>query len=259
MGNFHAAWTNSELLAQLQRWFTDEFRDLREIQRMIAKQSFGGRIPSNMDAHGQENLRHGAYQDARAHAEERYIAPISRILSKAGLNIDQFSDYLWWRHAPERDAYLRKNLDPAIAATVGPADLAGISPADARANIAALDPADRKAFERAAKFIDGMRKFTLETKLASGEISQDHFDGVTKQYDKYVPLRGLPDEMQDLIDQSAPGSGRGVSMSAAGTGKRPWTRLASAAISGSPAFSIGVRSTRTPNCLAIAWTPMSRS
>jgi hypothetical protein len=206
-----------EAATQFHRWVLDEFKDLKDIQQAIADSHFGGSLPQGYDAHRNENLRHGAFQDAARRAEERFIAPIARIVSKAGSNAEEFSDYLWWRHAPERDAYLRGKLDPSIAATVGPDELAGISPADAQRNIAALDPAKRAAFERAAKFIDGMRKFTLDTMLSNGLISQDYHDAVLRQYQHYVPLRGLPDG-SEVVNRAQ--SGKGLSMTTKGLGPR---------------------------------------
>lgn len=201
----------------LERWFHDEFRDLREVQKIIAQQHFGGSLPQGLDAHRYENLRHGAYQDARGRAEDRFVRPIAKILSKAGLDLDGFSDYLWWRHAPERDAYLRSHLDPAIAAGVAADALTGIDPADARANIAALDPATRRAYERAAKFIDGMRRFTLDRLVQTGQITRDHYNNVLAQYRYYVPFRGMPDG-SDMLNGT--GQGRGLNMNKNALGKR---------------------------------------
>lgn len=202
---------------QLERWFFDEFRDLKEIQRAIAQQSFGGRLPPNMDAYRYENLRHGAFKDAADRAHEKFVVPIGRILSKADVDLDDFGRFLWWRHAAERDAYLRKNLkDPSSA---GPADLAGIDPAEAKRKLDALDPKQRAAMERAAKFVDGMRKHTLRTMLDSGQITQSHHDNLLKQYQHYVPLRDFADErlMDDIMNR--PG-GRGLRTSTAPLGLR---------------------------------------
>lgn len=188
--------SSGNLRRWIERWLVDEYRDLKEIQDDIARNVLGGPLPPGFDAHRNENLRHGAYQDARERAETRFIRPIAQSLSKAGASLDEFSRYLWWRHAPERDAYLRNNLDPNVQ--VAPDGLAGISPQDAQAAIAALDPRKRAAFERAAKFIDGMRKFTLDTLLSSGQITQDYHDALLRQYQHYVPLRGMPDGSESL-------------------------------------------------------------
>lgn len=223
MGNvLHRTFTNGLYditggRAQLERWFVDEFRDLREIQKAISQQHFGGRLPPDLDAHRNENLRHGAYQDENKRAKQKYIDPLGRILTKADATLEEFSDYLYWRHAPERDAYLRARLDPQLAAQVGPDELAGISPADARASIAALDPGKRRAFERAAKFVDGMRKFTLSRLVQSGQITQDHYNNLLNQYRHYVPFRGMPDG-SDILNEIR--SGRGLSMNANPLGKR---------------------------------------
>lgn len=215
LGNLlHHTFTNpmvmDDLRAELERVMLDEFRDVREIQKQIAAQYFGGTLPPGLDAHGRENWRHGAYQDARKRAEEKFIAPIAKTISRTdGASLEGFSDFLWWRHASERDAYLRSKMDPQLAAQT-PADaLAGIDPADAQANIAALDPSVRAAYERAAKFIDGMRKFTLDTLLASGQITKEHHDALLDQYDFYVPLRGMPDGSEVLNGR---GQKRGLDM-----------------------------------------------
>lgn len=188
-----------------ERKLLDEFRDLRQVQDEIADAYFDGALPPELNAWRNENLRHGAYQDARERAERKFIEPIARILSKAGAGLEEFSDYLWWRHAGERDGYLRKHLDPKLAAQTPPDALAGIDPAEAQANIDALDSKKRAAFEQAAKFIDGMRKFTLGVMLRSGQISQQYHDAVLNQYRFYVPLRGMPDGSEALNRGTASG------------------------------------------------------
>lgn len=205
-----------------QRQMLDEYFDLRKVQETIAKNVFGSirNLPPQLNAWRKENLRHGAYQDQRARAERRFIEPISRVLGKADATQEEFSDYLWWRHVPERDAYLRGKLDPAIAGSVAADALAGgITPADATAAIANLDPAKRRAFERAAKFIDGMRANTLKTLLDSGQITQQHYDALVNQYQFYVPFRGDPnaDKVGDIM---AGGKPKGLSMSDNAVGKR---------------------------------------
>lgn len=204
---------------QLERWLLDEFRDVREIQKVIGNNGFGGRVPQSMDFHRNENLRHGAYKDARERAEERFVKPIARVLSKAHLDIEGFSRYLWMRHASERDAYLRSNLDPGIAQGIAPDGLAGVDPLDAQRWIANLDPAERRAYERAAKFVDGMRKFTNDTLLASGQITQERYDAIMSQYEHYVPLRGLPPGMDDAMNAGY-GQKAGMSMNRNPIGKR---------------------------------------
>lgn len=202
----------------IERWLFDEYRDLKEIQDAIGQSMFGGQVPADFDAHGNENLRHGAFKDAADRAHDRFINPISRILSKGGYSKQEFSRYLWWRHASERDAYLRGKMDPQLAAST-PADaLAGIDPADAQANIAALDPRKRAAFERAAKFIDGMRAFTNKSLVDSGQISQAHYNAIRAQYQHYVPLRGMPDGSESL--NAGMGGSRGLSMNPQALGKR---------------------------------------
>lgn len=224
----HNTWTallndDHGMWKQIQRWVLDQYVDLKDIQKAIADNVFGGRLPTDFNAHQIENLRHGAYKDASEKAHNNYIAPIARHLSRIGASLDEFSDFLWWRHAPERDAYLRSKLDPQLAAQVGPADLAGISPADAQRNIANLDPAKRHVFERLAKIIDSMRKFTLDTQLKSGQITQEFHDNLLRQYQHYVPLRDRSGHDGSAIVNQY-GSGKGMNMSRNPIGPRAMGR-----------------------------------
>lgn len=200
------------------RWVLDEFADLARVQKVLADNMFGGTIPKDLDVRGNENRSHGAYTDRRKRAEREHIEPIMRRIAEGDIEQSEFSDYLWWRHATEADTYLRKQLDPKLASSVGPADLVGIDPKDAQANIAALDPRKRQIMERAAKDVDDLRRFILQTKVNSGEITQDYMDNVLKQYQHWVPLRGIPDG-SDLINKSGR-SGKGLTMSQGGLGQR---------------------------------------
>lgn len=208
-----ATWFDKALL--------DEFADLRKVQKTLFNsplgQSLNAQQRENMDAYGRENLRHGAFQDERERAETRFIAPVARVLSKAGVTQAAFSDYLWWRHAPERDAYLRSHATPRVLARAGADGFAGISPADAIKNMAGIDPAQRRAMDRAAKFVDGMRNYTLDELVASGQITPQHRANLLDQYQYFVPFRGMPDG-SELLNSGQ--GGRGLSMNKNAIGPR---------------------------------------
>jgi hypothetical protein len=223
MAKAFARWDIPERWARFERNFLDEFRDLREIQKHVASQVFGqAPLPDQLNAHRAENLRHGAYQDERKAALDRYVEPVAKILGKAGATMDEFADFLWWRHAPERDAYLRARLGAGVQA--GPADLAGIDPKDALANIAALPANKRAAFEAAARHVDQLRAFTLKKLLDSGQITRERYDALRNQYQFYVPLRGKPNGDVDPTT----GRARGISMSENPLGKRATGRKSKA-------------------------------
>lgn len=201
-----------------ERDWVDEFVDLRRAEEATARRLGVNPedLPDHMQARRQETLRHGAYQDRLRNAERDYFEPVAKILGDADLDRDGFADYLWWRHAGERDAYLRAKH----AGTPGAADLAGIDPKEAAQNIANLPAKARRAFEKAAAHIDQLRQHTLDVLVDSGQIPASTRDALLARWQHYVPLRGLPAGMDDPIIASFNGGGKGLSVARNPLGKK---------------------------------------
>lgn len=207
----------------LERTWLDQFRDLRVVQEWAADTT-GNPLPPWAQPWRQENLRHGAFVDARDRAMTKFFEPVAKMLEANKYDRHEFEDFLWARHAEERDTYLRSKLDPKVRHP-GPADLAGMSPADARAFMASLDPKKLRTFTRAAQFMDGLRRHTLNVLVDSGQISDAHRGELLSQYEHYVPLRGLPDGADPDISNSGLGTGKGLSVSSSPLGKRAQGRV----------------------------------
>lgn len=208
-----AAGTSNSLQAKLDDWwssfkesFVDEFNSLVDWQLYTADK-LGRALNPGEDARAAETLRHGRYQDQLRLAVRDFFEPVAVLLGDAGLDREGLADYLWWRHAPERHAYLEAKDN------TGSNLFAGISPNDARAAIAALDPTTRVIYEQAAAHIDALRKHTLDVLERSGQITTEHRDALLNQFAHYVPLRGLPDgvEPDPIFGSHTPGAARGLS------------------------------------------------
>lgn len=200
------------------RDWVDEFIDLTRAEEATAEK-LGIKpeeLPEHLQARRRENLRHGAYQDALQQAEKDHFEPVAKILGDADLSREGLADYLWWRHAGERDAYLRQK----DGTNAGPADLAGIDPAEAARNIEALPAKERAAYEKAAAHIDALRKRTLDVLVDSGQIREEVRDSLLSRWQHYVPLRGMPAHMDDPIIASFQGVGKGLSVKRNPLGKK---------------------------------------
>lgn len=199
------------LAEKFERDWLDEFRDLSAAERETEAKT--GPLDDSRQARRAENLRHGKFQDRLERALESYLEPVAELIGKAKLDRDGFADYLWWRHAPERHKTLEAKDD------TGATLFAGISPKDARANIAALDPKTRATYEQAATYIDRLRKFTLDTLVNSGQITPETRDALTQRWQFYVPLRGLPGGVDD-VELGSAGAGKGLSVDRNPLGKK---------------------------------------
>lgn len=209
--------------ANFERTWLDQFRDLRVVQEWVEKTK-GITLPAWAQPWRQENLRHGAFVDARDRAMTKFFEPVAKMLEANKYDRHEFEDFLWARHVRERDTYLRSKLDPNKPQP-GPAALAGMSPDDADRYIASLDPKKLRVFTRAAAFMDGLRRHTLNVLVDSGQISDAHRQELLSQYRHYVPLRGLPDGSDPDLSNSGLGTGKGLSVSSSPLGKRAQGRV----------------------------------
>lgn len=203
------------------RTFLDSFTDLKRMQDYVESQ-IGQKLPMWAQPWRAENLRHGSFVDKRKLAIKEYLEPVAELLESHDYDRHEFEDYLWARHAGERDAFLRSKLDPTKPA---PTYLAGMTPQEAQNYINNLDPAKRKVFDQAAGHIDKLRKHILDVLTQSGQISADHRDELLAQYQHYVPLRGLPEGSDPDLSNSGVGAGGGLSMKASPLGKRATGRV----------------------------------
>lgn len=132
-------------------------------------------------------------------AEEKLFRPLVKELHASGLSKEQVGDWLYARHAAERNEQIR---------TIDPKNDAGSGMTDEEADdILAQAKADghEPAMLRIAKIVDQITNESVDIRERAGLLSPEEADGWRK-YASYVPLRGF-EESPDEADGPKVGKG----------------------------------------------------
>lgn len=177
------------------RRIQDKMRPLKLMERAIVKA--GRRLPEATDAYLAEELYHGKAGAALRNADKESVEPILKAMKDGGLDLKQVDEFLYARHAPERNAQIaRINADPARGS--------GMTDAQAKAVMeAAKADGTYGKLEALGEQVDAMNKKRLEVLEASGLISEETRRNWETAYDHYVPLKGFAeaaDAPQDVLD-----------------------------------------------------------
>jgi len=173
----------------------DKMIDLKDVQKAITQAV--GQIRDDWNAYMKEELYHGRSAKRIEDFLKNELTPILKDMKSANIDIQDFDDYLHNRHAEERNIQIAK-VNPNM-----PDAGSGISTADAKAYMAALDPAKRRIFEQLAKKVDLMVQGTQKILVNEGLEEQSTIDAWNGAYKHYVPL------MREDLDFVHAGSGFG--------------------------------------------------
>lgn len=180
----------------------DRFLMMRRQQEAIESQT-GTQLPLTTDVYTAESLYHGRAGERAADFQQRRVEPLVEHLRQHEITAEEFGDYLYARHAKERNAYIR-TIDPTNTAGSGMTD------ADAGAITGRVESGPKAtAYAEAAAMIDRINKETRDTLLASGLISREVYDAWSSDYQHYVPLRGFEANDEEMV---FPRVGRGLNI-----------------------------------------------
>ena len=174
-----------EAASEFSEYVADRMLRLKEAEETLAK-AMGGRVEP---AYRTETLSYGRMNERIETAWRDQVQPILAGLRTAGINNDEMHEYLYARHAQERNEHIAKiNLGDARYADGG----SGMETAEADAILAkiAADPREAQFRAIAAKVYD-LIESDLSHREAAGLISQDAADEWRNQYHSYVPLQGF--------------------------------------------------------------------
>jgi hypothetical protein len=159
----------------------------------------GGTVTDSLDVYMQAQLSQSVTANNLEERREKLFEPLMNYIRESGLSQAEFEDYLYARHAPERNARIRKinpNADPSIGS--------GMSDEEAADIIGAVDNSpQRNAFFEAERLFREIIKDTNNLRVESGltpdfnamMIEDENGDLVqVDNYEFYVPLRGFADE-----------------------------------------------------------------
>ena len=162
--------------------------------------SLGIRLPEQLQVYLAESLYHGRAGERLTDLQQDSVDPLVEHIRKSGITFDQLGDYLYARHAIERNAAINK-IDPANLSGSGMTD------AEALATISKHENGKQgQAFKDGAAMVDKIISDTRDLLLKAGLLTRQQYDDWSAKYQFYVPLRGFEGEAADEL----PRTGRGM-------------------------------------------------
>lgn len=186
---------SKEAYANFIRRFADRMLPVGQMIDYI-KQN-GGTVPDAFDAYMAEELMHGKVSDSLETRENGLYTPLMEYIKNSGLSQQEFEDYLYARHAIERNDRMRK-INPDADPSVG----SGMTDEEAEAILASVDRSPRREQFLAAEsmfraIIDDTNSLRVESGLTpdfDNLVDENGNPVEVEQYQYYAPLRGFADE-----------------------------------------------------------------
>lgn len=171
----------------------------------------GGRVSDFTDTYLQEQLYHGrVVERIRQREYDLYVPLLRKVQSHpAGITVTDLEDFLYARHAKERNQYLWDSGSELEAPS-------GMSNAEADKIMSRFTQDNTlAALEETAAFVDAIVADTNNVRMEAGLINEEMRNST--QYEHYVPLKGFTEEDLDpelpFEDNMRARSGRGFSVS----------------------------------------------
>lgn len=177
----------------------DKNVDLKEVTKNI-KKSVGG-IADKVNAYLQEELYHGRTAKRTKDFIKTELEPLIDSMRLRGVEMADFEEYLWARHAEERNIQIAK-INPEM-----PDGGSGMMTADAIGYLKRLTPSQLRNFEALAKRIDAISKKSRQVLVDYGIESKSTIAAWEGAYKHYVPLM-----REDMDHGFGNGTGQGFSV-----------------------------------------------
>ncbi|ECI3890344.1 hypothetical protein AHV09_26755, partial [Salmonella enterica subsp. enterica] len=188
------------LAARFVRQMQDKFQVLKAVQDKIRES--GGKLDDSNDAYLAEELFHGKAENDLNVMKERYVKPLAKLLADYDIPQSALDEYLYARHAPERNAHIAK-INPKM-----PDGGSGMTNAEAADIMDRVRRSGKQAqYDRLAGIVDDMLARRRELIKTAGLEKEGVVDAWQNTYKHYVPLKG-----QDA-DGTVPRTGKGYVIS----------------------------------------------
>jgi hypothetical protein len=134
---------------------------------------------------------------------KQHLDPLVKALRDQRVNLEDAGQYLYARHAEERNAAIDR-INPGLDG-----EGSGMSNADAQATLDrfAAQP-NARAFDDLSRRLAGIRDFILDTYERGGLEKPEVLRAWRDQYEHYVPLKGF----EDAPDEAPQGTGKGFNV-----------------------------------------------
>ncbi|HGF0172712.1 TPA: LPD5 domain-containing protein, partial [Escherichia coli] len=179
----------------------DKFRVLKAVQENIRKT--GGKIDDSNNAYMAEELFHGKAENDLNVMKERYVQPLAKLLADYKIAQADLDEYLYARHAPERNAHIAK-INPKM-----PDGGSGMTNAEAAEIMQRVRNSGKQAqYDRLAGIVDDMLARRRELIREAGLEESGVVDAWQNAYRYYVPLKGQ--DVDGMV--SLPRTGKGFTI-----------------------------------------------
>ncbi|EOT8675207.1 LPD38 domain-containing protein [Escherichia coli] len=183
------------------RQMQDKFQVLKAVQENIRKT--GGKIDDSNNAYMAEELFHGKAENDLNVMKERYVQPLVKLLADYKIAQADLDEYLYARHAPERNAHIAK-INPKM-----PDGGSGMTNAEAAEIMQRVRNSGKQAqYDRLAGIVDDMLARRRELIREAGLEESGVVDAWQKAYRYYVPLKGQ--DVDGVV--SLPRTGKGFTI-----------------------------------------------
>ncbi|HFI7420690.1 TPA: LPD38 domain-containing protein [Escherichia coli] len=180
------------------RQMQDKFQVLKAVQENIRKT--GGKIDDSNNAYMAEELFHGKAENDLNVMKERYVQPLAKLLADYKIAQADLDEYLYARHAPERNVHIAK-INPKM-----PDGGSGMTNAEAAEIMQRVRNSGKQAqYDRLAGIIDDMLARRREIIREAGLEESGVMDAWQKAYRYYVPLKGQ--DVDGVVSQPRTGKG----------------------------------------------------
>ncbi|EHT6385674.1 hypothetical protein KYE50_004724 [Escherichia coli] len=183
------------------RQMQDKFQVLKAVQENIRKT--GGKIDDSNNAYMGEELFHGKAENDLNVMKERYVQPLAKLLADYKIAQADLDEYLYARHAPERNAHIAK-INPKM-----PDGGSGMTNAEAAEIMQRVRNSGKQAqYDRLAGIVDDMLARRRELIREAGLEESGVVDAWQNAYRYYVPLKGQ--DVDGVV--SLPRTGKGFTI-----------------------------------------------
>jgi hypothetical protein len=188
--------------SKLKEVTTQKFIDKFYILRKELEDSFDTSSDNNNFSQAEINMHGKTANDLDKFQDE--MEGIIKEVADKGFTVDEFSDYLYAKHAEERNKHIKENIDPenefGSGMTKREADKI-LNENFSQEQIEALEGLSAKIYKITQGTREMMRDFGL--------VTQEQYNSLTDYYQNYVPLVGYENE---AIESSNKIEGTGVSV-----------------------------------------------
>lgn len=171
------------LAARFVRQMQDKFQVLKAVQDKIRES--GGKLDDSNNAYLAEELFHGKAENDLNAMKERYVKPLAKLLADYDIPQSALDEYLYARHAPERNLHIAK-INPKM-----PDGGSGMTNAEAAGIMDRVRRSGKQAqYDRLAGIVDDMLARRRELIKTAGLEKDATVDAWQDTYKHYVPLKG---------------------------------------------------------------------